>query len=69
MVPGPYGAGLGRELRRCGFFQSGFHASLVAQLPAPPVAAGQYHVEPVTSATMMEDYLEANVAGWGIAAK
>jgi len=69
MVPGHYDVGLGRELRRCGFFQSGFHASLVAQLPAPAAAAGQYTVEPVTSATMMEDYLEAYVAGWAISAK
>ena len=69
MVPGHFDVGLGRELSRCGFFQSGFHASLVARLPAPAVAAGHHTVEPVTSATMMEDYLEAYVAGWGISAK
>ena len=70
MVPGHWDERLGRELMRCGYFQSGFHASLIAELPTPAVAAaGADTIEPVTSPAVMEDYLEAYVAGWGIPEK
>ena len=65
MVPGHYEPGLGRELTRHGFFHSGFHASLVARLPTS-VPATDHAVEHVTTPSMMEDYLDAYVAGWGI---
>jgi len=66
LVPGHYEAGLGRELARHGFLQSGFHASLVASLPAPGPTTAAHIVEHVTTRSMMEDYLEAYVAGWRI---
>src|SRR5262245_50692747 len=69
LVPGHYEAGLGRELTRHGFFQSGFHASLVASLPAAVPANAAHTVEHVTSPSAMEDFLAAYVAGWGIPAK
>jgi hypothetical protein len=31
MIPGHYGASLGREMTRLGFFQSGFHVSLIGE--------------------------------------
>jgi GNAT superfamily N-acetyltransferase len=66
MVPGHYVASLGEELARLGFYQSGFHASLIGD-PAR-VAAGDesVSVEQITSADGMEDHLDAYVAGWGI---
>jgi GNAT superfamily N-acetyltransferase len=67
MVPGNYDAGLGRELARLGYYQSGFHAALIGEpdcLPAP--AANGIAVERVASAPIMEDYLDAYIAGWGI---
>ena len=66
MVPGHYDASLGRELTRHGFFQSGFHASLMSQLPAQAPAIAANMVERVTTPACMEDYLDAYVAGWGI---
>ncbi len=69
MVPGHYDAGLGRELARLGFFQSGFHVSLIgAPHPATP-ADGDVDIERVTTVEMMEAYLDAYVAGWGFAEK
>lgn len=67
MVPGHYDASLGRELARLGFYQSGFHASIIGQ-PAPAVPMNDAHeIESVATADAMEDYLIAYVAGWGIA--
>src|SRR5580700_48423 len=69
MVPGHYTASLGRELTRLGFFQSGFHVSLIGE-PARAVRAGdRVAIEQVTTADTMEDYLDAYVAGWEIAEK
>jgi len=67
LVPGHYHRSLGCELARHGFFQSGFHASLVAHLPLPDAVMAAATVEQVTSPSAMEDYLDAYVAGWGIA--
>jgi ribosomal protein S18 acetylase RimI-like enzyme len=69
MVPGHYHAHLGRELARLGFFQSGFHASLVAAKEDVGVAEDPSRVERVTTASALEDYLVAYVAGWKIATK
>ena len=67
MVPALWDAGLGRELARMGFYQSGFHTSLICR-PLPPTAAldGEAGIEAVTTAEAMEHYLDAYVAGWGI---
>jgi GNAT superfamily N-acetyltransferase len=67
MVPGIYDPVLGQELARLGYYQSGFHIAMIGEpdlLPAPP--ANEAAVERVADATMMEDYLDAYVLGWGI---
>jgi ribosomal protein S18 acetylase RimI-like enzyme len=69
MVPGQYDANLGRELVRLGFFQSGFHVSLVGEPPDRARDDGDVAIERVTDASAMEAYLDAYVAGWGIAEK
>lgn len=67
MVPGDYSVGLGRELALRGYFQSGFHAALFGEPnPPAPVPSG-ISVEPVVGEAMLEEYLDAYVAGWGIA--
>jgi GNAT superfamily N-acetyltransferase len=65
IVPGDYDADLGRELARLGYYQSGFHASLVCAPDLAGANASGIAVEPVTNADLMEDYLSAYVAGWG----
>jgi ribosomal protein S18 acetylase RimI-like enzyme len=67
MVPAMWDEKLGRELARLGFYQSGFHASLIGKpLPSASPTDGDAAIEPVTTAERMEDYLDAYVAGWGI---
>ena len=68
-VPGYYDPALGRELVRLGYYQSGFHTSLVADPDLVVAAPPGVVVEPVTSAALMEEYLDAYVAGWGFPAK
>jgi GNAT superfamily N-acetyltransferase len=65
MIPGHYDANLGRELARLGFFQSGFHVSLIGE-PCPMPAGGEIEIDRVTSTETMESYLDAYVAGWDI---
>ena len=67
MVPGQYDASLGRELARLGFFQSGFHVSLIGEPADMAHAEDEVAIEQVTDALSMEAYLDAYVAGWGIA--
>jgi ribosomal protein S18 acetylase RimI-like enzyme len=69
MVPGQYDINLGRELARLGFYQSGFHASLIGRPGTGGHGDGDVAIERVTTATAMEDYLDAYVAGWGIPEK
>jgi hypothetical protein len=69
LVPGMYDPDLGRELTRLGFFQSGFHASLIVEPDLSATSGGNIDIEPVASADAMESYLEAYVAGWGRAEK
>ncbi|HTC04684.1 MAG TPA: GNAT family N-acetyltransferase [Xanthobacteraceae bacterium] len=69
MVPGHYAASLGRELTRLGFFQSGFHVSLIGAPTRADRAGDPVAIDQVTTADTMEDYLDAYVAGWGIAEK
>src|SRR5262245_41422427 len=54
-----------RELARLGYYQSGFHLSLIGE---PDIADGADGgmVERVVDAAGMEHYLEAYVAGWQI---
>jgi ribosomal protein S18 acetylase RimI-like enzyme len=65
MVPGHYEAGLGRELTRLGFFQSGFQASLIGDAAETAPVEEPLTIERVTSDSM-DDFLDAYVAGWGI---
>ncbi|HJU32643.1 MAG TPA: GNAT family N-acetyltransferase [Hyphomicrobiaceae bacterium] len=67
-VPGYYDPALGRELARLGYFQSGFHASLVCDPAAAPIVppAEGTSVERVESAAVLEDFLDAYIAGRGI---
>jgi ribosomal protein S18 acetylase RimI-like enzyme len=69
MVPGHYAASLGRELTRLGFFQSGFHVSLIGEPARAASGADLGTIEQVATPDTMEDYLDAYVAGWGIAEK
>ena len=54
MIPGHYDPSLGSELARLGYYQSGFHASLIGE---PSRAGdGEAEIEAVTTAEAMEDY-------------
>jgi ribosomal protein S18 acetylase RimI-like enzyme len=69
MVPGDCDAALGRELARLGYYQSGFHAALICRPDDAIAAAKAADIERVTSAALMEDYLQAYTAGWGLPEK
>jgi ribosomal protein S18 acetylase RimI-like enzyme len=69
MIPGHFDASLGRELTRLGFFQSGFHVSLIGEPHLAAPADDGIEIDRVTTLPMMEHYLDAYVAGWGIAEK
>jgi GNAT superfamily N-acetyltransferase len=68
IVPGYYDPALGRELARLGYFQSGFHASLVCepQLDAPAAPPG-VAIERVADAAGLDLFLGTHAAGWQIA--
>jgi GNAT superfamily N-acetyltransferase len=66
LVPGHYDAALGRELARLGYYQSGFHAALVCAPDCSVAMPSGIDVEAVTGTALMEDYLRAYVAGWGL---
>jgi GNAT superfamily N-acetyltransferase len=69
MVPGHYAASLGRELARSGFFQSGFHVSLIGEPASAAPAGDPLAIEQVATTSAMEDYLDAYVDGWEIPEK
>jgi ribosomal protein S18 acetylase RimI-like enzyme len=69
LVPGQYDINLGRELTRLGFCQSSFHASLIGKPGADGRGDDGAAVERVITAEALEDYLDAYVAGWGLAEK
>jgi ribosomal protein S18 acetylase RimI-like enzyme len=69
IVPGMYDAALGRELGRHGFLPSGFHAALIAEPDRSTQPNPKIDIERVASAEAMEHYLDAYVAGWGVAEK
>jgi ribosomal protein S18 acetylase RimI-like enzyme len=69
MVPGMFDASLGRELARLGYFQSAHHACLIGEADPAPSGENAIAVECVRTPEAMEQYLDAYVAGWGIAEK
>jgi len=69
LVPGMCDTALARELTRLGFVQSGFHASLIGEPDPSATSDGGIDIERVVCADAMESYLDAYVAGWGIAEK
>jgi len=56
MVAGQYDANLGRELARLGFFQSGFHVSLIGEPRGLAYNEDQVPTEQVTDASSMEGF-------------
>ena len=64
-VPGYFDPALGRELARLGYYQSGFHTSLVCEpdLVPPAAPAGDVAVERVETAAALEAFLDAYIAG------
>lgn len=72
MIPGHFEESMGRELARLGFYQSGFHVSLIAKpvlLPTDPGGRDRAYqdrlgIERVADAASMEACLDAYVAGW-----
>jgi ribosomal protein S18 acetylase RimI-like enzyme len=69
MVPGMFDASLGRELTRLGFFQSAYHACLIAEPDLAASAESRFDIQRVRTTEELEQYLDAYVAGWGIAEK
>ena len=67
-VPGYFDPALGRELARLGYYQSGFHTSLVCEpdLVPPAAPAGDVAVERVETTAALEAFLDAYIAGRGI---
>jgi GNAT superfamily N-acetyltransferase len=68
IVPGYYDRALGRELARLGYYQSGFHTSLVCepQLDAAAAPAG-ITIERIVDAAGLDEFLGTHAAGWQIA--
>ena len=68
IVPGYCDAAVGRELARLGYYQSGFHTSLVCepQLKAP-AAAPDIAIERIDEAAALDQFLATHAAGWSIA--
>ena len=63
IVPGDEDAALTRELVRLGYHHSGFYASMIVR-PGDAVASDPaVHVERVTDAVTLEDFLDAYIAG------
>jgi GNAT superfamily N-acetyltransferase len=69
IVPGGGDIALVQELTRQGYYQSGFHTSLIAEPGANGAFGDGISVERVESAATMEDFLDAYVAGWGFPPK
>jgi hypothetical protein len=69
IAAGDYESALGRELARMGFYQSGFHAALVGQVPTDIAVQTAVLVARVTDNSEMEEFLEAYVNGWSIPAE
>jgi ribosomal protein S18 acetylase RimI-like enzyme len=66
IVPGLADATLGRELARLGYFQSGFHASLICKPYAPSIEIPGVAIKKVDDSADLDVFLEAHAAGWNI---
>jgi GNAT superfamily N-acetyltransferase len=66
-VPGYYDPALGRELARLGYYQSGFHTSLVCEPDqAMPAKADGIDIKRVAEAAVLDEFLGTHAAGWKI---
>jgi Acetyltransferase (GNAT) domain len=68
IAAGDYDLALGRELLRLGFLPSGFHAALIGEPNFDIPAVCEASIRRVESASDIEDFLAAYVAGWGFPA-
>jgi Acetyltransferase (GNAT) domain len=66
LVPGLDDPALGRELARLGYFQSGFHVSLICAPQAHAADAGNIAVERIADPAALEEFLDTHAAGWGV---
>jgi Acetyltransferase (GNAT) domain len=66
ILPRSGDAELCRELARQGFFASEFHTSLVRDTSPMARAARSDDVEQVTTPQVLEEFLDAYCAGWGV---
>jgi ribosomal protein S18 acetylase RimI-like enzyme len=66
LAAGDHDPEVGLDLARLGLYQSGFHAALIGEPAASDTIASDVSTAPVVSATDMEDFLAAYVAGWGV---
>jgi hypothetical protein len=66
ILPRTADAELCRELVRQGFFASDFHTSLVRDTSPTGKAARSSDVEQVTTPQVLEEFLDAYCAGWGV---
>jgi len=68
IVPGYYDRALGRELARLGYYQSGFHTSLVCEPQRDAAAAPTgIAIERIADAAGLDVFLGTHAAGWQIA--
>jgi GNAT superfamily N-acetyltransferase len=68
IVPGYYDRALGRELARLGYYQSGFHTSLVCEPKIDAAATtANIAVERIADAAGLDLFLGTHAAGWQIA--
>jgi hypothetical protein len=66
ILPRTDDAALCRELARHGFFASDFHTSLIRDTAPAASAARNADVEQVTTAPVLEEFLDAYCRGWGV---
>lgn len=66
ILPRPGDGKLCRELARLGFFPSEFHTSLVRDATEMATAARSGDIVEVTSAELLEEFLDAYCAGWAV---
>ena len=68
IVPGYYDRELGRELARLGYYQSGFHTSLVCEPQLDTAAApASIAIERIADVAGLDVFLSTHAAGWQIA--
>jgi GNAT superfamily N-acetyltransferase len=66
VVPALADGKISRELARLGYYQSGFHASLIGEPNAPEPGSNAGAIERVRDAAVLEEFLDAHAAGWRI---